>query len=190
MDYSTIINQVIAETIEREVKSRLEEKDDEITSLKGLLGDRGREVAKLVDEISELKRSYRLHDPLDNVLRNQDAEKAKEEIKKKDQELITIRGTVLERGRMIESLQVELKGVRDALKNHVDSEDKLRKELDSANTRITELDAMVNERDTRIEYLEAESDEKDRLIEKYKDMSDAISDWANNDMPSLDPDDY
>ena len=216
MNYADIINQVVADAIDREVENRLAAKNGEIASLKELLAGRDKEVAKLTDEINELKRKGFENAPLDggaitrtygtslmsamNVQQNEIAN-LKDQIEKKDQELITIRGTVLERGRKIESLQAELNGVRDALKNHVDSEGKLRKELDITNTRTAKLDAMVNERDTRIEELEADVDtriqkleadveEKDRLIEKYKDMADAISDWANNDMPSLDPDDY
>ena len=198
MNYADIINQVVAEAIDREVENRLAAKNGEIASLKELLAGRDNEVAKLTEEINELKRKDFVSAM--NAQRNEIVN-LKDQIEKKDRELGTIRGTVLERGHMIESLQVELNGVRDALKNHVDSEGKLRKDLDDANARITKLDAMVNERDTRIEELEADVDtrideledkvrEKDALIEKYNDMTDALSDWANNDMPSLDPDDY
>lgn len=205
MNYADIINQVVAEAIDREVESRLKEKDDEIASLKGLLADRGREAAKLIDEINELKKKNFSNAPLDgsaitrtygtslmsamHVQQNEIAD-LKDKIGKKDQELITIRGTVLERGRKIESLQTELNGVRDALKYHVDSESKLKKDLDDANAKIADLRATVDERDTQIEELDTRVEEKEDLIGKYKDMADAISDWANNDMPSLDPDNY
>jgi predicted RNase H-like nuclease (RuvC/YqgF family) len=268
MNYTDIINQVVAEAIDREVKDLLAAKDDEIASLKGLLGDRDREVAKLIDDISELKRKDYQNAPLDgdavtqtygtslmsavhvlqksvDTLRSdlsaanavvdtvktlptwkdqdlaewkgseteaaifclrefmlsvgastaKDLENGLEKAQGAsssggDRELVALRGDILERGHKIESLQAELNGVRDALKKHVDSEEKVKKELDGANARITELDAMVDERDTRIEELDGKIEEKDNLIEKYKDMADAISDWANNDMPSLDPDDY
>jgi chromosome segregation ATPase len=204
-DYADIINQVVADAIDREVENRLAAKNGEIASLKELLAGRDKEVAKLTDEINELKRKGFENAPLDggaitrtygtslmsamNVQQNEIAD-LKDQVKKKDQELITIRGTVLERGRRIENLQTELNAVRDALKYHVDSEGKLKKDLDDANAKIADLRATVDERDTQIEELDTKVEEKDDLIGKYKDMADALSDWANNDMPSLDPDDY
>lgn len=266
MNYVDIINQVVAEAVDHEVENRLAAKNGEIASLKALLGDRDREVAKLIDDINELKRKSYQNAPLNGdatrtygtdlmsavhvqqkaidelrgelsaanavvdavktlpTWKDQDLaewkgsetaaaifclrefmlsigastakglenglERAQGELAKKDEELVALRGDVLDRGRRIESLQVELKGVRDALKNHVDSEEKLKKELDDANARIDNLAAAVDERDTRIGELDDEASEKDGLIEKYKDMADAFYEWINTDSPSTDPDDY
>lgn len=143
MNYTEIINKVVAEAIDREVENRLAAKNGEIAHLKELLAGR-------------------------------------------DKELVALRGDVLDRGNRIDNLQTELNGVRGALKNHVDSENKLKKELDDANARIVELEADL---DTRIDELEDKVREKDSLIEKYKDMADAFDDWTN-DMPSIDPNDY
>lgn len=191
MNYVDIINQVVAEAIDREVENRLAAKNAIIDTLKTLPTWKDKDLAEW--EGSETKaaifclREFMLFMGASTAKGLENGLERAQGASSRDNE--------------IKSLQAELKGVRDSLKNHVDSEEKLKKELDDANARITKLDAMVKERDTRIEEFEADLDprideledevrEKDRLIEKYKDMADAISDWANVNMPSLDPDDY
>lgn len=250
MNYTDIINQVVAEAIDREVENRLAAKNGEIASLKALLGDRDREVAKLIDDISELKRKNFQNAPLDgDAIRTYGTDlmsavhvqqKAIDELRGelsaanaivdtvrtlptwKDQDLAEWKGSEtaaaifclrefmlsagastakdlenkLERAQgpnrddEVKSLQAELKGVRDALKNHVDSEESLRKKLEERGSLLDIANDNIDEKDTEIERLNGLIEEKNDLIVKYKDMADAISDWTTNDMPSLDPNDY
>lgn len=194
MNYTDIINQVVAEAVDREVKSRLKDKDDEITSLKGLLSA----ANAVVDTVKTLP-TWK-----DQDLSEWNGSETKAALFCLREFMLSVGASTakgLENGlekaqgapsrdNEVKSLQVELKGVRDALKNHVDSEESLRKDLEKANDRICELDAAVDDREAEIERLHDVIKEKDELIGKYGDMTDAINDWSTNDMPSLDPDDY
>lgn len=180
MNYTDIINQVVAEAIDREVENRLAAANAIVDTVKTLptwkdqdLAEwKGSETAAAIFCLREFMLSMGAFTAkgLENVLeRAQGASSRDNEIK---------------------SLQMELNGVRDALKKHVDSEESLRKDLKEHDRLLGIANESIDEKETEIERLNDVIDEKDRLIEKYKDMADAISDWTTNDMPSLDPDDY
>ena len=205
MNYTDIINQVVAEAIDREVKSRLKEKDDETTSAVHV-------QQKAIDELrGELAAANAIVDTVKTLPTWKDQDLAEWKGSGTEAAILCLREFMLSvgastakglenglekaqsassRDNEVKSLQAELQGVRDALKKHVDSENSLRKDLEKANDRVCELDSAVDDKETEIELLNGAIEEKDELIRKYKDMADAISDWSTSDMPSLEPDDY